>query len=279
MRSRRETLLWVALAVTSLVLAGALIRVGRAAGEIAAGREETLVVAHRAGAALGPENTLAALKRSVEAGADMAEIDVRLTGDGVPVALHDSNLSRTTGSDREVGETDLTDLEGLDAGSWFGEAFAGEPIPTLAQMLDAAKGHIRLMLELKAGGPETELVEAVTELIRERGMEEACVLASSSAAILALCQERAPELKRVYITRALYPGLGAVVPAGGYSIDRRWAGAAAVVQAHGEGRELYIWTANSAKELERLLALGPDGVITDDPVLAREILEKEGEAA
>lgn len=206
----------------------------------------------------------------------MAEVDVRLTRDGVPVLLHDSTLLRTTGVDRELGGTTLEQLRALDAGSWFGTDFTGEGVPTLEEALSAARGRIPLMLELKSGGDEDRLARIVVELVRSMQMEEECLLASSSAGMLRLCRSIAPEIKRVYIARTVVPGMGALVSAQGYSVDRRWAGAAAALQAHGEGRDLYIWTANSYSQLRHVLALGPDGLITDDPLLAKELLEGKG---
>ena len=148
------------LAVTLMVGAAAFVRVERAAGELANRSEGPLVVAHRAGAALGPENTLEALEASIQAGADMAEVDVRLTRDGVPVLLHDESLLRTAGADRAIEDTDLAQLEEL-------EEETGHEIPTLEELFQAAGGRIILMLDLKPGDREALLAQETARLVKK----------------------------------------------------------------------------------------------------------------
>ncbi len=89
------------------------------------------VMGHRGAAAQAPENTLAGLRRAAELGARWVEFDVRLTGDGVPVLFHDDLLKRTTGAAGAMATTDYDSVARLDAGAWFGAAFAGEPVPSL----------------------------------------------------------------------------------------------------------------------------------------------------
>src|ERR1700731_2043021 len=96
--------------------------------------------AHRGHSTGAPENTLAALDAAWRAGATVAEIDVRMTRDGELVLLHDPTLDRTTSGHGPVSAHTLAELAELDAGAWFGPAFAGEPIPRLDQVLDWARG-------------------------------------------------------------------------------------------------------------------------------------------
>lgn len=255
------------LAVTLMVGAAAFVRVERAAGELANRSEGPLVVAHRAGAALGPENTLEALEASIQAGADMAEVDVRLTRDGVPVLLHDESLLRTAGADRAIEDTDLAQLEEL-------EEETGHEIPTLEELFQAAGGRIILMLDLKPGDREALLAQETARLVKKYGMEETCVVASGAKAILERCGQLLPQADRLYITRLIYPGMGTGAWAQGYSADCRWAGAASAVQAHWEGRTLYLWTVNGESQMKRAAALGVRGIITDDPALALAVLER-----
>ena len=90
-----------------------------------------LVVAHRGGAGLAPENTLAAFRMALEVGADAIELDVRLTRDGRVAVIHDRTVDRTTGGRGPVGSYTLAELKALDAGSWFGPQYLGERVPTL----------------------------------------------------------------------------------------------------------------------------------------------------
>ena len=267
----RTAILRAALVTASLMVAAVLIRAGKTIGLMQASGNSVLVIAHRAGAALGPENTLAALERSIVAKADMAEVDVRLTRDGVPILLHDSSLTRTTGWDREAREASLAELAGLDAGAYFSTNYSGEPIPTLEQALLAARGRIRLMLDLKPGDREELLVLRTAELIQKLGMERDCVIASSSLPLLQRFKTLVPQAETAYITDSSYFGLSEG-NADSYSINCRRITSFAGLRAHGGGRWLYAWTANTREELRRLLALGVDGLITDNPALAVELL-------
>jgi glycerophosphoryl diester phosphodiesterase len=108
----------------------------------------TLIVGHR-GHVAAPENTLAALRQGFDDGADVVEVDVQLTVDGIPVLMHDDTVDRTTDGTGRVADLTLAEIKSLDAGSWKGPPFAGERVPTLAEALDAAQGRGLLYLDLK----------------------------------------------------------------------------------------------------------------------------------
>ena len=131
------------------------------------------LIAHRGASALAPENTLAALSRAAEDGADVVELDVHLASDGSVVVLHDGCLRRTTSGWGWVDRKTLADLKTLDAGRWFDPLFAGEPIPTLAETLDWARKQrppMRLVIEFNGGSKYLErgLVEECVRLIKEQ---------------------------------------------------------------------------------------------------------------
>lgn len=235
-------------------------------------RGSTQTVAHRAGAAQGPENTIAALERAIAAGADTAEIDVRETRDGVLVVLHDSTLSRTAGLNQYVWDTDYESLRLLDAGGWFSPDFAGEEIPTLEEMLQAARGRIRLMIELKETENGQAPLEHTISLIRAMDMEGQCMLASTDLSLLQRSKVLVPELKTVCIVPRLSLGACLVDCVDAYSVESRWFTGGEVLLAHLSGKEIYIWTVNTAEEMERDLLFAPDGLVTDDPALARTII-------
>jgi glycerophosphoryl diester phosphodiesterase len=110
-----------------------------------------LAAAHRGYSAAFPENTLAALEAALDAGAGLVEIDLQRSADGAVVIFHDDTLDRTTDGSGPVAGHTLAELQALDAGSWFGPQFAGEPIPTLDQALAAAIGRGPLLLDQKSG--------------------------------------------------------------------------------------------------------------------------------
>lgn len=238
---------------------------------------KTEIVAHRAGAVFAPENTLAALRTAAASGADMAEIDVQQTRDGALVILHDANLKRTTGLDANIWEVDEKTVRGLDAGASFSSDFRGEPVPTLKEMLEAAKGRIQLMIELKSTGHERGLVEETVEQIRSAHMEESCIIASMDQELLKRSKELAPEIRTVYITALLYSDLYDLSYVDGYSVETTSLTSVMLFQAHMEGKKVYAWTANKEKNIEKILRMGADGLVTDNPELARYYQDFAGE--
>lgn len=111
--------------------------------------ETPKVVAHRSAAKYAPENTMAALDNAISMGINMVEIDVQQLKDGTLILLHDDSFTRTTGINKKVWDVDYDEMQSYDAGSWFSPEFAGEPIPTLADILQRANGNIHVMIELK----------------------------------------------------------------------------------------------------------------------------------
>lgn len=128
------------------------------------------LTAHRGGKAYAPENTMAAFEKALEMGADLIEIDLRLSADGHVVVIHDSRVDRTTDGTGWVGEKTLDELRSLDAGSWFAPEYAGQTIPTFEEVVAWAKGRIGLNIELKYG-PDPfwypEMAEKVVAILRE----------------------------------------------------------------------------------------------------------------
>lgn len=230
------------------------------------------VVAHRAGAAFAPENTLAALRDSIEAGAKMAEIDVQQTRDGVLIIMHDSSFLRTTGLDRSVWDTDYATVQTLDAGAFFSQSFAGERIPTLEEMLAQAKGHIRLMIELKSTGHEHDLVEQTVRQIKDAGMEADCVIASMDAKLLQRSKELAPEIETVYISSLAFSGEFDLDYVDGFSVETSFLTFEMVNQIQYRQKKIYAWTANTDSNIRKIIRLGADGLVTDNPRLASYFL-------
>src|SRR5262249_39012972 len=114
-----------------------------------AARPVVRVTAHRGHARAAPENTLSAIRKAIESGADYAEVGVQQTADGVVVLLHDRDLKRVAGVSRRLDEMSYDEVRKLDVGSWFDPAFAGERVPTLVEVIHLTRGRIRLNIELK----------------------------------------------------------------------------------------------------------------------------------
>ena len=173
------------------------------------------IQAHRGAGILAPENTLAAIRRGHELGFRAIEIDARLTRDEVPVVIHDRTLERTTDGRGAVAETMSADIARLDAGRWFGPAYRGEPVPTLAAAIALCRARdISMNLEIKrAPGRIARIGEVVArtaaqlygDLLRPGGdrgqnvVPQAPLLSSFGRDALLAARAAAPDLPRGYL--------------------------------------------------------------------------------
>ncbi|HMM55415.1 MAG TPA: glycerophosphodiester phosphodiesterase [Candidatus Desulfobacillus sp.] len=227
------------------------------------------LIAHRCGGVLAPENTLAGLREAAARGYRGVEFDVMLSGEGTPVLIHDETLERTTSGSGRVADASDAELARLDAGSWFGPHFAGEPLPFFA---DAARLCIALGLwanvEIKpSAGQEAATGRAVALAARALWAGHAPPLLSSfSEAALAAAREAAPELPR---------GLLAVSPPPDWPealrrlqcvslhCSRRYFTPPLLAQAQAAGIPLLVYTVNDPQDAARLLADGVAALFTD----------------
>ena len=133
------------------------------------------MTAHRGLSAHAPENTLYAFSDAIDAGANLIELDVQQTKDGVLVVMHDSSLRRTTGDKRSIWEVDYDEIADLDAGSWFDPAYANARISTLEDVLRFVGGKVQLNIEIKPTKHNTDdLEQNVADLIAQYGYEDKC---------------------------------------------------------------------------------------------------------
>lgn len=171
-----------------------------------------LVIAHRGDSHTHPENTLAAFRAALDGGAGLVEFDVQLTGDGHVVVLHDATLDRTTDGHGPLSALTLRQVRQVSAGfpARFGDAFAGERVPTLDETLELLRDRAIAMIEIKPESVtdrEGDGIEARTiEAVRRAGMERQCALISFSRRALARCLRLAPEIRRGHLFHQGGPG-------------------------------------------------------------------------
>jgi glycerophosphoryl diester phosphodiesterase len=246
--------------------------------EVRIGRVVT-VTAHRGSSRDAPENTLAALRKAIEQGADYAEIDVHLTADGVPVVLHDEDLQRLAGVPRRPGELTLAELQRIDVGSRFSPAFAGETVPTLAAAIDTARRRIRLNIELKPtdrGRAREALATAVADLVRSRDFEAECFVTSLDHEAVAAARRRNPRLRTGAIVSAAVGDISRL-PVDVLSVRTGLVTDRLLGHAHAAGKEVHAWTIDDPKAMGELIDQGVDGLITNDPVAALAVRrERQG---
>lgn len=236
---------------------------------------QTRITAHRGSSSGAPENTMAALEKAVEEMADRAEIDVQETADGGIVLCHDTSLKRVAGVNKKVSDLTLEQIKKLDVGSWFSSEYQGEQIPTLEEVMEYAKGKIDLNIEIKNLGNSSGLPEKVIELVEKHEMQEQCVITSTNRFYLKRVKAVNPEIRTGYIISAAYGNFYSDEFIDLISIRSSFVTERMIESAHEAGKAVHAWTVNGKVEMERLKQLGVDDMITDRPVLAREILYGE----
>lgn len=232
----------------------------------------TEVTAHRGYSSDYPENTMPAFTAAMDAGADWIELDVQQTADGEVVVIHDSNFKRTAGVDRNVWEMDYSEVAALDVGAYKAPEFAGTGVSTLAEVLERCDGWIRLNIEIKPTGHETDLVERVVLLIQEYEYIENCVVASMSYSVLEEVKALNEEIQTVYVMRSAYGHFADLECADNFSVRYNYITDRMVEEVHTQGKELYAWTVNDQGSMEQMLSHGVDNLITDQPETARRVI-------
>jgi glycerophosphoryl diester phosphodiesterase len=160
------------------------------------------VCGHRGYSLAAPENSLSALEAAKEAGATTCEIDIVLTKDEEIVVCHDLSLERISNGYGLIANKTLAEIQSLDAGSWFSEDFADEPIPTLRETLEYARGTLGLVIEIKERQRVDKLIEKLGGLLGETGMLEEVIIISFDHPVLVRVKKRIPKIRTEGITHA-----------------------------------------------------------------------------
>ena len=246
------------------------------------GRFPVLVIAHRGFSGAAPEDTLAAFKKAVDAGADVIELDVRFSKDGHLVVFHDDTLERTTQKEGTVAAHTLEELRSLDAGSWYGPSFKGERVPTLSDVLESVNRHTLLNIELKKGnhGPYSilQLADRALDEIKNWGIEDRVLFSSYDATAVARILEKDARLPVALITRdpweAPFDAMGGrTFPA--LHCRRNTLNESNLLSARRQGVKIGVWTVNTEEEMETFVAMGVDAIITDYPDRLLGVLKKK----
>ncbi|RGY99223.1 glycerophosphodiester phosphodiesterase [Clostridium sp. AM58-1XD] len=239
---------------------------------------EIPVTAHRGSSREAPENTMAAIEKAVENMAEFAEIDVQMTKDGEIVLAHDKTLRRTAGVNRKIQTMNFEEIKRLDVGRWFSEEFEGERVPALREVMEYAKGRIKLNIEVKDEGRLSTLPEETAMLIEEYDMADQCVVSSVSMNYLKRMKEKMPEITAGYIVSAAYGDYYSDEAVDFISIRSSLVDKRLMNRVHEKGKAVHVWTVNTKNELQRMKFLRADNIITDRPVLAKEVIYGEAEA-
>lgn len=238
-----------------------------------------VVIAHRGASAHAPENTLAAFRLALEHGADGVELDAKLSADGQVMVIHDQTVDRTTSGSGRVRELTMAQLKKLDAGSYFDSSFAREPIPTLEEVFVAVGARTLVNVELtNYASPTDDLPDKVADLVIKFGLQEHILFSTFHPLTLLRIRRRLPQVPTALLA----------LPGRGGGLARGWLGrllspaylhpyytdvsAKMMAGEKRRSRMVNAWTVNDTEEMRRLFQIGIDGIITDDPRLARRVL-------
>lgn len=237
-----------------------------------------LIIAHRGASGQAPENTMAAFRLAAQKGADAIELDAKLSADGVIVIHHDATLDRTTSGYGPLAKRTWRELSILDAGSKFSKKYAGEAIPTLRQVLEELGNTLLVNIELtNYMKPWDALPEKAADLVEELGMQARVLFSSFNPVALWRVKRLAPGipvgllllpqepvwirklLQRVIKHEALHP-------------HEKMVEGNIIAGEHAKGRQVNVWTVNDRQRMQALLAQNVDGLITDYPHVAAEVI-------
>jgi glycerophosphoryl diester phosphodiesterase len=237
--------------------------------------ERTITIhAHRGVATKAPENTLAAVREAIAVGADYVETDVQLSKDDVLVVAHDSDFSRLGGVAKKVWDLTYNEIRAIPLGGRAAPGFRNQFTPTFDELLAETKGRIKVNIELKYyGDHQPGLARKVVQAVRAREMLDQVVIQCLEYEPLLEVHKLAPEVPVGYLLsfNAREPSR---LNVNFLSVEQKRLDRAFILAAHRRGQQVYAWTVNTPEKMERLLDLGIDGLITDQPALARKILDQ-----
>jgi glycerophosphoryl diester phosphodiesterase len=238
--------------------------------------DDVLVIAHRGAAGAAPENTMASFERAIADGTDYVELDVQENADGEVVVIHDSDLMKIGGVNLKIWDATGEQLRDIDVGSWFSPEFSGERVPTLEQVLELCKGRARVNIELKYYGRDESLEERVVEIVERTGMESQIVVMSLKYGGVQRVRQLRPNWTLGLLTAKAVGDLTRL-DADFLAVHAGLATARFVRSAHKRGKQIYAWTVNDPVQMFLLMNRGVDGLITDEPALARSVIEQRAE--
>jgi glycerophosphoryl diester phosphodiesterase len=239
--------------------------------------QQPLIIAHRGYRAKYPENTLCAFKAALDAGAAMIELDVSLSYDRKLVVIHDATLQRTTNGHGPVAGLTLRELKQLDAGSWFHSNFAGERLPELIEVLELVDGRALINIEIKSRAyepnhPLDAIERQVMQMVRQKKARDYILISSFNSLILEQLAAYKDTPPLAWISKS---------PAGRHTVKIcsrikafSWHPEHLILTRgqvdimHAAGIRVFPFNIENQADFNRMLSLGVDGAIINDPIEA-----------
>ena len=226
--------------------------------------KDAQIIAHRGGGYLSTENTVESIYAAYDQGVYASEIDIQRTADDHYVVNHDKNFSRLCGDSRRSYEMTLDEIKRLRID---GKA----PVATVEEMLDAAKGRVRLYIELKGETADRRMADDIYKMIKERGMEKDCAIISLNYSLIDYTETTYPELETIYLC---YYSFGKLehLNCDGIALEAETATSRNIDWIHSAGKRVDVWTCNTSSTISHFILSNVDGIITDDVHLSNHLL-------
>ncbi|MCL2023851.1 MAG: glycerophosphodiester phosphodiesterase [Oscillospiraceae bacterium] len=245
------------------------------------------IIAHRGASKHAPQNTLPAFQLAIDMGANGIETDVHLSKDGVLIICHDYTIDGTSNGSGDVNEMTYEELLQYDFGGYKGEEFTGTKIPTLIECLEVCKDLEILDIELKRPrNGSMEIVEKTLALVEDMGLTEKLLLSSFDKNVIVAAKEINPKVKTALIysiSEIESPDLEEILDDPVAYVKKCRADAVHpfalminedyIEDMHEAGIEVNPWTINSPESIKSLLDIKGDGVITDVPDIAKQVID------
>ncbi|WP_445666522.1 glycerophosphodiester phosphodiesterase [Fodinibius sp. AD559] len=242
-----------------------------------------IIIAHRGASAYYPENTMIAFEKAVELGAEMIELDVMMSQDGVPIVFHDAKLNKHTNGSSYVKNYTLKELKKLDAGSWFDSKFSDQKIPTLEEVLEFASGEIALNIEIKTEAVSDDIQNGIEQkalrLVKKYDMENHVLFSSFDYRAVQHLKKLEPDIpvallyNRNQSNRLLPHQLVEKYNVDAFNcsyqqLKRKW-----MADLNKYDIPTFIYTVDSKKRMQKLIAGGVTGIFTNKPDLLKSVVQ------
>jgi glycerophosphoryl diester phosphodiesterase len=236
--------------------------------------DEIQIIAHRGASGARPENTMAAFKLAIEEKATWVELDVQENAEGEVIVTHDSDYMKIAGVNLKTWDATMEALADIDIGSWFDPEYASERTPLLRDVLELAKDSgTGVLIELKYYGHDEMLEQRVADVVEQTGMTGQIRAMSLTYQAVQKMKELRPHWTVGLLATATVGDLPAL-EADFLAVNMATASVGLVRDAREVGKEVYVWTVNDPLSMSHMASLGVSGLITDEPALARAVLEQ-----
>ena len=236
-------------------------------------KREVEIIAHRGAAGKAPENTMAAFKQAIADNTDWIELDVQESMDGKVMVVHDSDFMKLAGVDKKVWDLSYEKMQDIDIGSWFDKKYSSMRPPTLLEVLKLVKGKTKVMIELKYYGHTQQLEQRVAKIVEDSGMTGNVALMSLKLDGIQTFHDIRPQWRTGLLTTKTIGDLSAM-DFDFMAINMAAANPAFIRSIHNNDKDVYVWTVDEQISMFRMMSLGVDGIITNEPELAGSVREK-----